>query len=77
MEDYPTTNSALVNSSTPTQSGSHDGSGAGDHDQPFFGFRSYPFPTREYLHLLLMRSEVLDAKLGNGRYTDDIAAAAA
>jgi hypothetical protein len=45
-------------------SGSHDGSGAGDHDAPFrFGWRPrtaapYPFSTRQYARLLVLRSQV-------------------
>jgi hypothetical protein len=44
--------------------GSHDGSGAGDHDVAFkFGRRPraaapYPFSTRQYARLLVLRSQV-------------------
>ena len=44
--------------------GSHDGSGAGDHDMPYtFGRRPrasapYPFSTRQYAHLLVLRSRI-------------------
>ena len=44
--------------------GSLDGSGAGDHDVPFkFGRRPrvsapYPFSTRQYARLLVLRSQV-------------------
>jgi hypothetical protein len=44
--------------------GSRDGLGAADHDQPFwFGRRptcdaSFPFTTREYARLLLLRSRI-------------------
>jgi hypothetical protein len=44
--------------------GSLDGDGAGDHDQPYrFGFRPrasapYPFNTRQYSRLLVLRSRV-------------------
>jgi hypothetical protein len=55
------------------QLGSHDGQGAGDHDQPFFGFRAYQFRTHELARLLLRRSEALDAKLGQGRWAADLA----
>jgi hypothetical protein len=43
---------------------SHDGEGAGDHDVPYsFGRRPrssapYPFSTRQYARLLVLRSEV-------------------
>ena len=43
---------------------SHDGDGAGDHDAPYtFGRRPrssapYPFSTRQYARLLVLRSEV-------------------
>jgi hypothetical protein len=53
-------------STLPTQGsgGSQDGTGAGDHDQPYrFGRRPraiapYPFNTREFARLLLLRSRV-------------------
>jgi hypothetical protein len=44
--------------------GSLDGDGAGDHDQPYrFGWRPrasvpYPFNTRQYARLLILRSRV-------------------
>ena len=50
--------------STTIVAGSHDGSGAGDHDQPYrFGRQPrtsapFPFSTREYMHLLLLRSRL-------------------
>ncbi|MBV9322973.1 MAG: hypothetical protein JO352_04175 [Chloroflexi bacterium] len=53
--------------------GSHDGQGAGDHDQPFFGFRAYHFRTHELARLLLLRSEALEARLGQGRWVKDLA----
>lgn len=43
---------------------SPDGSGAGDHDQPYrFGWRPraevpFPFSTRQYARLLVLRSRV-------------------
>jgi hypothetical protein len=46
--------------------GSHDGDGAGDHDQPYrFGWtprshQPFPFNTRQYVHLLVLRSRVRD-----------------
>lgn len=46
--------------------GSLDGNGAADHDQPYrFGFRPrasapYPFNTRQYARLLVLRSRVRD-----------------
>lgn len=46
--------------------GSLDGDGAADHDQPYrFGFRPrasapYPFNTRQYARLLVLRSRVRD-----------------
>jgi hypothetical protein len=49
-----------------TERGSKDGSGAGDHDQPYtFGRRPraiapWPFTERQYLHLLLMRGRLAD-----------------
>jgi hypothetical protein len=53
--------------------GSLDGAGAGDHDQPFGGFRSYHFSTRQLARLLNLRSELLDARLGYGRWAADLA----
>jgi hypothetical protein len=44
--------------------GTHDGTGAGDHDTPYrFGRRPrasapYPFSTRQYAHLLVLRSRI-------------------
>ena len=46
--------------------GSQDGQGAGDHDQPYrFGWRPrasvpYPFNTRQYARLLVLRGRVQD-----------------
>ncbi len=46
--------------------GSLDGDGSGDHDQPYrFGLRPraiapYPFNTREYARLLVLRGRVQD-----------------
>ncbi len=48
--------------------GSLDGTGAGDHDQPYrFGWRPrasvpYPFNTRQYARLLVLRSRVQDQR---------------
>ena len=50
-----------------TGAGTKDGSGAGDHDQPYvFGRRPravapWPFTERQYVRLLLMRSRVHEA----------------
>ena len=50
--------------------GTHDGTGAGDHDQPYrFGRRprasaTYPFSTRQYVRLLLLRSRIQAGLLG-------------
>jgi hypothetical protein len=55
--------------------GSRDGLGAGDHDQPYrFGRRPraavpYPFSTREYLHLLVMRGRIQDGVVGRDDLT--------
>jgi hypothetical protein len=55
--------------SSPTTgpaTGSLDGDGAADHDQPYrFGFRPrtsapYPFNTRQYARLLVLRARVKD-----------------
>jgi hypothetical protein len=52
--------------------GSHDGTGAGDHDEPYRGFRTYLFNTRQFARLLQLRSDVLEARLGNGRWATDL-----
>jgi hypothetical protein len=54
--------------------GSLDGDGAGDHDQAFVGYRAYQFSTRQLARLLQVRGEVLEARLGNGRWISDVAA---
>lgn len=47
-----------------------DGTGAGDHDQPYrFGWKpcanvSYPFNTRQYARLLVLRSRVQAGQFG-------------
>ena len=60
---------SLLSSSSPNTStvpGSLDGDGAADHDQPYrYGFRPrtvapYPFNTRQYARLLVLRSRVRD-----------------
>ena len=53
--------------------GSLDGSGAGDHDELFVGYRAYLFTTRQRARLLQVRGEVLEARLGHGRWTSDVA----
>ena len=51
---------------TGPAAGSLDGDGAADHDQPYrFGFRPrtsapYPFNTRQYARLLVLRGRVKD-----------------
>jgi hypothetical protein len=50
--------------------GTHDGIGAGDHDQPYrFGWKPraslpYPFNTRQYGRLLVLRGQIQDGLLG-------------
>ena len=52
-----------------SSAGSLDGSGAADHDQPYrFGWRPrastpYPFSTRQYARLLVLRGRVRDRGL--------------
>ena len=62
---------SLLSSSSPNTStvpGSLDGDGAADHDQPYrYGFRPrtvapYPFNTRQYARLLVLRSRIRDHK---------------
>jgi len=51
--------------------GTRDGLGAGDHDQPYrFGRRPragvpYPFSTRQYVRLLVLRGRVQDGDVGH------------
>jgi hypothetical protein len=62
--------------SAAARGGSLDGLGAGDHDQPYrFGWRPrssvpYPFSTRQFSRLLVLRSRVQNGLLG----ADDVAA---
>ena len=50
--------------------GSLDGIGAGDHDQPYrFGWKPrasvpYPFNTRQFSRLLVLRGRVQDGEFG-------------
>jgi hypothetical protein len=66
-----------LSESSETQRGSLDGTGSGDHDQAYrFGFKpraihTYPFSTRQYVRLLVLRGRVQDGLLGS----DDQAAA--
>ncbi len=56
--------------------GTRDDVGAGDHDQPFrFGWRPrasapYPFNTRQYARLLVLRSRLHAGLLGQGDLTE-------
>ena len=54
--------------------GSLDGRGAGDHDERFSGFHAYQFSTRQLARLLRLRGEVLEARLGQGRWALDLVA---
>ena len=51
--------------------GTLDGAGAADHDQPYrFGWRPtagvpYPFSTRQYMRLLVLRGRVQDGLVGS------------
>jgi hypothetical protein len=54
------------------EAGSKDGQGAGDHDMPFCGFRPSQFSLREMSRLLILRGQVLDAKMGWGPFIEDI-----
>ncbi len=68
----------------PGPLGSLDGDGAGDHDQPYrFGWRPrasvpYPFNTRQYARLLVLRSRLQDRVAGEVEAdgTSSLAAAA-
>jgi hypothetical protein len=58
--------------------GTHDGLGAGDHDEPYrFGRlpragEPYPFSTRQYVRMLVLRGRVQDGDVSE----DDIGCAA-
>jgi hypothetical protein len=54
------------------ETGSKDGDGAGDHDVPFGGFRPNQFSIREMSRLLILRGQVMDAKMGWGPFVDDL-----
>jgi len=60
--------------STARADGSHDGTSAGDHDAAYAGFRAYQFGTRQLARLLQLRGELLEARLGHGRWAEDLAA---
>lgn len=55
---------------TKPRTGTQDGSGAGDHDQPYrFGWKPrsavpYPFNTRQFSRLLVLRGRVQDGLFG-------------
>ena len=57
---------------TPLHSGTLDGSGAGDHDQPYeFGRRpnaraTFPFTERQYARLLVFRSRLQERPQSHG-----------
>ena len=74
----PQMNSTQLWESEHGRFGSQDGQGAGDHDQPYrFGWRPrasvpYPFNTRQYARLLVLRGRVQDSLAGR----DDLARAA-
>jgi hypothetical protein len=52
--------------------GTRDGLGAGDHDQPYNYGRlpragtTYPFTTRQFLRLLVLRGRVQDGDVSDG-----------
>jgi hypothetical protein len=64
MFDSPSRVQSALDAAPPDCPGSKDGVGAGDHDRPYqFGRRPtslapYPFSTRQYVRLLLLRSRV-------------------
>jgi hypothetical protein len=63
-----------TSTSDGTPRGSLDGCGAGDHDEQFSGFHAYQFSTRQLAGLLRLRGEVLEARLGQGRWALDLVA---
>jgi hypothetical protein len=65
-----TTQQAQPLSTASARGGSLDGQGAGDHDQPYrFGWKPraslpYPFNTRQYSRLLVLRGRIQDGICG-------------
>jgi len=64
---------SLRDEHTSTPTGTHDGTGAGDHDDPYrFGRRPnlnapFPFTTRQYVRLVVLRGRVQERQLaGDG-----------
>ena len=62
-----------ASASNTNQPGSLDRTGAGDHDEPYSGFQTYQFSTRQFARLLQLRGEALEARLGQGRWESDLA----
>ena len=62
-----------------SSAGSLDGTGTADHDQPYrLGWRPsastpYPFSTRQYARLLMLRGRVRDRGLGRDDAPDQAA----
>ena len=48
----------------------------GDHDEPFDGYRPSHFTLKQQARLLLLRSRVQEARLGEGALADDLGGAA-
>jgi hypothetical protein len=67
MDEQPTTDTQDQDTL-----GSQDGPGANDNDQPFFGFRTYQFSTRQLARLLQLRGQLLEARLGQGAWAQDL-----
>ena len=70
-----------IDETTTGAAGSRDGNGAGDHDKPYqFGrtprsVAPYPFNTRQYARLLVLRSRIQAGLLGNEDFLATAAAA--
>jgi hypothetical protein len=70
-----------IDETTTGAAGSRDGHGAGDHDQPYHFGRTpravapYPFNTRQFARLLVLRSRVQAGLLGNGDFSAGVAPA--
>jgi hypothetical protein len=68
-----TTNLRPTATTSPTGTGSRDGLGAADHDQPYrFGYHpttrwTYPFTERQFCRLLLLRGRIQDGEFGEDR----------
>jgi hypothetical protein len=65
---------AVTSAPPPEVFDSKDGESAGDNDLPFAGFQASHFSTRQMVRLLFLRSNLLDAHLGQSPFRRRVAA---